>query len=67
MLRNAMQCLKLPLAFIDLIKNIFTERTNSVFTEVHLTDPNEMLVEIDQGEVMSPLLCAFITTLYSVK
>src|SRR5215213_437953 len=56
MLRKAMQRLKLPLAFIDLIENIFTERQNSVFTEVGLTDPYEMLVGIDQGEVISPLL-----------
>jgi hypothetical protein len=56
MLRKAMQRLKLPLAFIDLIEDIFTERKNSVFTEVGLTDPYEMLVGIDQGEVMSPLL-----------
>ena len=53
MLKKAMQRLKLPIAFIDLIENIFIERKNRVFTEVGLTDPYNML---DQGEVISPLL-----------
>ena len=56
MLKKAMQRLKLPIAFIDLIENIFIERKNRVFTEVGLTDPYDMLVGIDQGEVISPLL-----------
>ena len=56
MLKKAMQLLKLPIAFIDLIENIFIERKNRVFTEVGLTDPYDMLVGIDQGEVISPLL-----------
>src|ERR1051325_8528817 len=56
MLRKAMECIKLPSSFINLISNIFTNRWNRVFTAVGTTDPYEMLTSIDQGEVMSPLL-----------
>ena len=56
MLRKALCRLKLPELFIGFIENIFTNRTNRVFTEVGLTNPFEMLVGIDQGEVISPLL-----------
>ena len=56
MLSHAMARLKLPSTFISLITNIFTERKNRVFTAVGTTDPYEVLVGIDQGEVMSPLI-----------
>jgi hypothetical protein len=56
MLQKAMLRLKLPTPFVNLITNIFTNRTNRVFTDVGLTDPFDMLVGIDQGEVISPLL-----------
>src|SRR5438477_4494288 len=42
--------------FVDLIENIFTNKTNRVFTEVGLTPAYDMLIGIDQGEVISPLL-----------
>ena len=56
MLSHAIARLKLPSTFISLITNIFTERKNRVFTAVGTTDPYEVLVGIDQGEVMSPLI-----------
>jgi ribonuclease HI len=56
MLAKAMQRLKIPQNFIDLIVNIFTNRKNRVFTEVGITNSYDVLVGIDQGEVLSPLL-----------
>ena len=50
-LSHAMARLKLPSTFISLITNIFTERKNRVFTAVGTTDPYEVLVGIDQGEL----------------
>jgi Reverse transcriptase (RNA-dependent DNA polymerase) len=52
MLEKAMLRLKLPLNFIEIIKNLFSNRKNRVFTAHGLTDP----YDIDQGEVISPLL-----------
>ena len=48
--------LKLPSSFNTFITNIFTNRKNSIFTEVGKTDPYDILIEIDQGEVILPLL-----------
>src|SRR5687768_11536072 len=56
MLEKAMQRLRLPQTFINFIKNIFTNRKNSIFTEVGMTTPYDVLIGIDQGEVISPLL-----------
>ena len=56
MLEKALLRLKLPLPFVDLMKNIFTNRRNSIFTESGMTDPYDVLIGIDQGEVISPLL-----------
>jgi exonuclease III/ribonuclease HI len=56
MLEKAMERLKLPQSFISLITNIFTNRKNQIFTEVGITQPYDVLVGIDQGEVLSPLL-----------
>jgi hypothetical protein len=56
MLEKAMKCLKLPNSFINIIKQSFLNRTNQVFTAKGLTDPYDMLVGIDQGEIISPLL-----------
>jgi hypothetical protein len=51
MLEKAMERLKLPLSFINIIKSLFLNRTNRVFTAKGLTDPYNMLVGIDQGEI----------------
>src|ERR1700722_5354095 len=56
MLQKAMTRLKLLVAFNNLICNLFTNRTNRVFTLVGTTDPYDVLIGIDQGEVISPLL-----------
>ncbi|CAJ0827291.1 5476_t:CDS:2, partial [Entrophospora sp. SA101] len=56
MLEKAMQRLKFPQKCINLIINLFTKRKNKVITCHGETDPYEVLVGIDQGEVISPLL-----------
>src|SRR5436853_5577935 len=56
MLEKAMLRLKLPQNFIEIIKNLFTNRKNRIFTSHGLTDPYDVLIGIDQGEVISPLL-----------
>jgi hypothetical protein len=52
----------------NLIKSLFLGRKNQVFTAKGLTDPYEMIVVIDQGEIISPLLWCiqYITILYYV-
>jgi hypothetical protein len=56
MLQHAMNRIKLPQLFIRFITNLFTNRTNQIFTQFGLTDPYNLLVGIDQGEVICPLL-----------
>src|ERR1043165_6196891 len=56
MLQHAMNRIKLPPLFIHFITNLFTNRSNRVFTPFGLTDPYNILVGIDQGEVICPLL-----------
>src|SRR5436190_17588779 len=56
MLEKAMLRLKLPQNFIEIIKNLFTNRKNRIFTAVGMTDPYDVLIGIDQGEIISPLL-----------
>ena len=56
MLQKAMTRLKIPAPFITFITNLFTKRTNQIFTYHGITDPYNVLVEIDQGEVICPLL-----------
>ena len=56
MLKMAMQRLKFPDTLINIILDLFTNRTNSVFTEFGLTDPYDVQIGIDQEEVISPLL-----------
>jgi len=56
MLQKALQRLKIPHSFITFITNIFTNRKNSIFTDVGTTDPYNVIIGIDQGEVISPLL-----------
>ena len=64
MLIKAMERLKLPSSFINLIANLFTDRENEVFTAVGTTSFYKVLTGIDQGEVMSPLLwCIYLDPL----
>src|SRR5207249_1347705 len=56
MLQKAMDRLKLPQQFSSIICNLFTQRKNRVFTAVGTTTPYDVLIGIDQGEVISPLL-----------
>src|ERR1044071_3723311 len=66
MLQHAMNRIKLPQLFIRFITNLFTNRTNQVFTSFGLTDPYNILVGIDQGEVICPLLwCIYYDPLLS--
>ena len=55
-LRHAMTRLKIPLNFIDLVIDLFTNRRNYVLTDVGKTPDYDVLVGIDQGEIISPLL-----------
>src|SRR3989440_163677 len=65
-LRRAMCRIKLPESFTNLITSLFIKRTNCVFTEYGLTDRYPVLVGIDQGEVISPLLwCIYYDPLLS--
>ena len=66
MLQHAMNCIKLPPLFIRFITNLFTNRFNRIFTPFGLTDPYNILVGIDQGEVICPLLwCIYYDPLLS--
>ena len=56
MLQHTMNRIKLPHLFIRFITNLFTNRTNQIFTPFDLTDPYNLLVGIDQEEVICPLL-----------
>src|ERR1043166_6186162 len=55
-LRHAMHRLKIPSGFINLVIDLFTNRRNYVLTDVGKTPDYDVLVGIDQGEVISPLL-----------
>jgi len=66
-LRKAMQRIKLPDSFTNLITSLFIKRSNRVFTEYGLTDRYPVLVGIDQGEVISPFYGAYTTTRFSRK
>ena len=55
-LEKALQRLKLPSQFISLISNLFTNHTNRIITAYGLTDAYNVLIGIDQGEVISPIL-----------
>src|SRR6266511_2744049 len=66
MLQKAMNRLKLPLPFIQFISNLFTNRYNRIFMAHGTTDAYKVLVGIDQGEVISPLLwCIYYDPLLS--
>ena len=55
-LRLSMLRLKIPERLIDLILSVFKDRTNAVITEFGTTPAYEILIGIDQGEIISPLL-----------
>src|SRR5215216_2932544 len=56
MLKKALFRLKFPSTLINLIVGLFLNRSNAIFTDFGLTDLYDVLVGIDQGEVISPLL-----------
>src|SRR5256714_14340062 len=56
MLQLAMQRIKIPLGFIRLVINLFTDRYNSVITSYEQSIPYKTEIGIDQGESLSPLL-----------
>lgn len=56
MLDKAMQRIKIPKELRSLLTGLFLDRKNRVFTPGGLTDPYDMKVGIDQGEIISPLL-----------
>src|SRR5687768_3663657 len=55
--------MKIPSGFIDLTLDLFTNQKNYVLTDVEKTKDYDILVGIDQGEVISPLLGLFIMIL----
>ena len=56
MLNLAMARLKFPHPLRVFILNLFCNRKNQVITQHGLTDPYDVLIGIDQGEVILPLL-----------
>jgi hypothetical protein len=56
MLCKAMKRIKFPDLIIKLIINLFENSRKSVISHYRITDFYEMLIGIDQGEVISPLL-----------
>src|SRR3989442_7679338 len=56
MLDKVLKRLKIPQSFCNIIQNLFTNRKNRIFTAVGLTDEYDVLIGIDQGEVIAPLL-----------
>jgi hypothetical protein len=56
MLEKALERIRIPKKFINLILELFTGRKNQVFTAGGLTPQYDVLVGIDQGEIISPLL-----------
>jgi hypothetical protein len=52
MLEKVLQQIKVPQSFINLMKELFLERQNQVFTAGGLSDPYDVLVGIDQGETL---------------
>src|SRR3954449_43388 len=56
MLKLAMQCLKIPSGFINLVSKLFTDRYNTVITHYGSLTPYKTEIRIDQGESLSSLL-----------
>ena len=55
-LKLAMLRLRIPLKLVNLILSVFTDRTNAVITEFGFSLNYNVLIEIDQGKVISSLL-----------
>jgi len=53
---KAMERLRIPFGFINIIMKLFIPRLNRIFTAHGNTDPYVVFSGIDQGEVISPLL-----------
>ena len=53
---KAMERLRIPFGFINIIMKLFIPRLNRIFTAHGNTDPYVVVSGIDQGEVISPLL-----------
>ncbi len=56
MLDKAMARIRIPANCRQFIGNLFTNRSNSVIGYYGLTNQYDVLIGIDQGEVISPLL-----------
>ncbi|GBB95133.1 hypothetical protein RclHR1_24820004 [Rhizophagus clarus] len=57
LLRLAMERLRIPQTIIELILQMFTDRTNRIILHNdNISDPYQVMQGIDQGEVVSPLL-----------
>ncbi|GBB86827.1 hypothetical protein RclHR1_13270009 [Rhizophagus clarus] len=56
MLEKVMERIKILSNFIKIISSLFNNRQNQVITAYGLTDLYDMLIGINQGEVISPLL-----------
>ena len=56
MLNKALARLKIPTHCINFISNLFYKRTNQIISYNGFTDPYNLLIGIDQGEIISPLL-----------
>ena len=64
MLKLAMSRIKFPVALQNILINLFSKRRNRVIGHYGLTDPYNVLIRIDQGEVISPLLwCIYYDSL----
>ena len=50
-----MKRIKIPASCINLILNLFSNRKNRVITHYSITDPYDVIIGIDQGEVILPL------------
>ena len=55
MLQKVINHLKIPSFFITFITNLFTNCTNQIFTYHSITDPYNVLIGIDQGEIIYSL------------
>ena len=56
MLRLALDRIKVPKQFTDLVINLFTDRYNTVITSFGPTIPYKTAIGINQGDSLSPLL-----------
>src|SRR6266511_2855467 len=55
-LKSAMLRLRIPPKLVNLILSVFTDCTNAIITEFGFSPNYNVLIGIDQGEVISPLL-----------